>query len=208
MKLLRCKKPEGTLVDEDFELVHLALEDGKLVVFPTETLYGLGGDPENRNAIERIYHLKGRPRDDPLPVAVSSWEEVERVAVVNELARALFDEFLPGPLTLVLKKKDMSSFMWVSPHETIGIRIPFQPLAVELAEEFGPITATSANLHGGESPISIERAIDQLGSGVDYYVDGGKTILGIPSTVVDISQGEIRILREGAIQRERIESYG
>lgn len=208
MKLLRCKKPEGTLLDEDFESVHLALEDGKLVVFPTETLYGLGGDPENRNAIERIYHIKGRPRDDPLPIAVSSWEEVERVAMVDKLARALFDEFLPGPLTLVLKKRDMSSFRWVSPHETIGIRIPFQPLAVELAEEFGPITATSANLHGGENPISIERAIDQLGSKVDYYVDGGKTVLGVPSTIVDLSQGEIRILREGAVQRERIESYG
>lgn len=208
MKLLRCKKPEGTLVDEDFELIHLALRDGKLVVFPTETLYGLGGDPGNRSAIERIYDVKGRPRDDPLPLAVSSWEEVERVAVVDKLARAIFDEFLPGPLTIVLKKKDMSTFRWVSPGETIGIRIPFQPLAVELAEEFGPITATSANLHGGEDPVSVENAIDQLGSKVDYYVDGGKTVLGVPSTIVDLSQGEVRILREGAIQRERIEAYG
>lgn len=208
MKLLRCKKPEGTLVDADFELVQLALKDGKLVVFPTETLYGLGGDPRNRSAIERIYDAKGRPRDDPLPVAVSSWEDVERIAVVDKLAHALFDEFLPGPLTIVLRKKDVSTFRLVSLRDTIGIRIPFQPLAVELAEEFGPITATSANVHDGENPISVENAIDQLGSKVDYYVDGGKTVLGVPSTIVDLSQGEIRILREGAIQRERIESYG
>ncbi|MFQ5910904.1 MAG: L-threonylcarbamoyladenylate synthase [Thermoplasmata archaeon] len=208
MKMLRCKKPEGTLADEDFELVHLALEEGKLVVFPTETLYGLGGDPENRETVERIYLLKGRPRDDPLPVAVSSWEDVQGIAEVNNLARTLFDEFLPGPLTLVLKKKRQSSFRWISRGRTIGIRIPFQPLAVELAEEFGPITATSANLHGGEGPTSVEAAIDQLGSKVDYYIDGGRTNLGVPSTIVDLSQNEIRVLREGAIQRERIESYG
>ncbi|MFQ6128445.1 MAG: L-threonylcarbamoyladenylate synthase [Thermoplasmata archaeon] len=208
MKLLRCKKPEGTLSDEDFELVHLALVEGRLVVFPTETLYGLGGDPENEMAVERIYRLKGRPGGDPLPIAVSSWEGIERIAIVSKLARTLFDEFLPGPLTLVLKKKKPSSFRSISTDDTIGIRIPLQPLVAELAEEFGPITATSANLHGGENPTSVEKAIEQLGSKVDYYIDGGKTILGAPSTVVDLSQNEIRILREGAIQRERIESYG
>ncbi|MFQ6107183.1 MAG: L-threonylcarbamoyladenylate synthase [Thermoplasmata archaeon] len=208
MKLLRCRKPEGTLLDEDFELVRLALEEGKLVVFPTETLYGLGGDPENHAAVERIYRLKERPRDDPLPIAVSSWEEVKSVASVSKIARALFDEFLPGPLTLVLRKRNPSSFGWISSGETIGIRVPSQPLAVELAEEFGPITATSANLHGGENPTSVEGAMDQLGSRIDYYIDCGKTALGVPSTVVDLSRNKIRVLREGAIQRERIESYG
>jgi L-threonylcarbamoyladenylate synthase len=208
MKLLRCKKPEGTLADEDFELVRLALEEGKLIVFPTETIYGLGGDPENGNAVERIYDLKGRPRNDPLPIAVSTWEDVERIAEVGELARTLFDEFLPGPLTLVLKKRRAMSFKLISGGDTIGIRIPFQPLVVELAEEFGPITATSANLHGGENPTSVEGAIDQLGIKVDYYVDGGRAPLGVPSTIVDLSQNEIRILRVGAIPRERIESYG
>ncbi|MCK4455770.1 MAG: threonylcarbamoyl-AMP synthase [Thermoplasmata archaeon] len=208
MKLLSCKKPEGTLADGDFELVQLALEEGELVVFPTETLYGLGGDPENGKAVERIYDIKGRPRSDPLPVAVSSLEEMEKIAEVGELARTLVDEFLPGPLTLVLKKRRATSFRLISKGDTIGIRIPFQPLVVELAEEFGPITATSANLHGGENPTSVEGAIDQLGTKVDYYIDGGRVPLGVPSTVVDLSQNEIRILRVGAIPGERMESYG
>lgn len=208
MKLLKCKKPEGALADGDFELVQLALEEGELVVFPTETLYGLGGDPENEKAVKRIYDLKGRPRSDPLPVAVSSLEEMEKIAEVGGLARTLVDEFLPGPLTLVLKKRRATSFRMISRGDTIGIRIPFQPFVVELAEEFGPITATSANLHGGENPTSIEGAIDQLGTKVDYYIDGGRTPLGVPSTIVDLSRNEIRILRVGAIPEERIESYG
>jgi L-threonylcarbamoyladenylate synthase len=96
----------------------------------------------------------------------------------------------------------------ISRSDTIGIRIPFQPLVVELAEEFGPITATSANLHGGENPTSVEGAMDQLGTKVDYYIDGGRTPLGVPSTIVDLSRNEIRILRVGAIPEERIESHG
>lgn len=207
MKLFRCKKPEGSITDDEFELVRLGLEDGKLVVFPTETLYGLGGDPRSGLAIGKIYRLKDRPINDPLPIAVSSWEEIERIAVVTRLTQVIFDEFLPGPLTLVLRKKRTSSFRLIS-GETIGIRVPYQPLAVELAEEFGPITATSANLHEGENPTTIDSAMDQLGSQVDFYIDCGRTALGVPSTVVDLSKDEIRVLREGAIPKERIESYG
>jgi L-threonylcarbamoyladenylate synthase len=208
MKVLRCRRPEGTLTDEDFELVRIALEEGKLVVFPTETLYGLGGDPDNRSTVERIYNLKKKPRDDPISIAVSSGEDSERVAAVSSPARALYDEFLPGPLTLVLRKRKPASFGLIARGETIGIRIPMQPLVSEIVEEFGPITATSANIYGGEDPASIKVAMDQLGSGVYYYIDAGKTPLGAPSTIVDISQGETRVLREGAIPRERIAAHG
>jgi L-threonylcarbamoyladenylate synthase len=208
MKLLRCKKPGETLADKDFELVRIALEEGKLVVFPTETLYGLGGDPDSRSAVERIYNLKQKPRDDPLSIAVGSWEDVEKIAEVGRLARALYDEFLPGPLTLLIRKREPASYRLVSRSDTIGIRMPMQPLVTEIVDEFGPITATSANIYGGENPTSVNGAMDQLGSEVDYYIDGGKTPLGVPSTIVDLSQDEIRVLREGAIPKERIEAHG
>jgi L-threonylcarbamoyladenylate synthase len=207
MKLLRCRKPEGTITDEDFELVRIALEEGKLVVFPTETLYGLGGDPDNESAVERIYHLKQKPRDDPLSIALSSWEDVERIAEVDSLARTLYDEFLPGPLTIVVRKKKSESFGLVARGDTVGIRIPVQPMVAEIVEDFGPITATSANIYGHENTTTVNGAMDQLGSKVNYYIDGGKTPLGVPSTIVDVSQGEIRVLREGAIPKERIAAH-
>lgn len=177
------------------------LRQSGLVVYPTDTLYGLGASAFDGQAVERIYQVKRRPASMPLPVAVSSVDAIETVAYMNDTARVLAAQLLPGALTLVLSKRPEIPRQVAE--DTIAVRVPDHPVALELCRQAGPVTATSANLHGGAAPADVTEARRQLGNGVDRYLDGGR-LPGVPSTVVDVTSKAISIIRKGAIPEERL----
>ncbi|MCD6146840.1 MAG: threonylcarbamoyl-AMP synthase [Thermoplasmata archaeon] len=175
------------------------LKKGGLAVYPTDTLYAVGAIISNENAVKKVYEIKKRPLNIYLPVAVGSVEQIESVAVMNDVARKIAEKFMPGPITLILKKKKEISN--IVAREKIAVRVPANPVALKISSLAGAITATSANVHGRNAPSTVEEAEKQLGNKVDIYVDGGK-LKGIPSTIIDVSDEKIKVIREGAIKTE------
>ncbi|MDH4122770.1 MAG: L-threonylcarbamoyladenylate synthase [Thermoplasmata archaeon] len=209
MKVISCpnkgkKCNECVLNNSDLENVSKVIKTGGLVVYPTDTLYGIAADPFNDSAVKKVYLSKNRPFDMSLSVAVSDVRMLESVAVLNDAARKLISKFLPGPLTILLTKKPTISDLLSSGDNLIGIRIPDHPFALRLIKKVGPITATSANHHSKPDPVTAEMAKKDLGSSVDYYVDCGKTRYQTGSTIIDVSEGDVEILRAGVISKEEI----
>ncbi len=187
-----------------------ALRDGGLVGMPTETVYGLAGDAANPAAVARIFAAKGRPRFNPLISHVASAELAAREGELDERALALAEAFWPGPLTLVVPAAATGRTCDLARAGlgTIALRVPGHPLAQALLEAFGgPVSAPSANPSGRLSPTRPEDVARELGDGVALVLDGGPCSAGIESTIVSLLPGEPpRLLRPGAIERERIES--
>jgi len=178
---------------------------GGLIVYPTDTLYGLGADPLNERAVERVYEAKRREAK-PLPILVSSRDKVEEVAYVNEEALRLMDLFWPGPLTIILPKKPRLPDLVTAGAKSVGVRIPKHDLAIALIEGCGGVlTGTSANLSGRPPPKTVEEALSQLGESVDLAIDAGPAPIGMPSTVIDLSGDEPAVVREGAVSLEALE---
>ncbi|UCG36441.1 MAG: threonylcarbamoyl-AMP synthase [Candidatus Bathyarchaeota archaeon] len=172
---------------------------GGLVVYPTDTVYGLGCDPSNSNALQRILRVKGSEAR-PLPILASKLDDVERVAELTERARIISDRFWPGPLTLVLRKKPLAEVVTFC-SENIGIRIPNNQVALCLARMSGGlIVGTSANKTGAKPPCTAIDAYRQLGGNVDVFLDGGEVELCASSTVLDLTRDEPTILRNGPIK--------
>jgi len=197
----------------DLSLAAEALKNGGLVAFPTETVYGLGADAFNPRALARVFEAKRRPRFDPLIIHIASIEDLERVALLEALdpaARrrldALCKNLWPGPLTLVLPKRGEVPGLATSGLPTAAIRFPSHPVARELIRlSTGAVAAPSANLFGRLSPTRAEHVQEQLGDAIDYIIDGGRTDVGVESTVLDLSVEQPRILRPGGCPREAIE---
>jgi len=179
------------------EKVSTILKRGGIAVIPTDTLYGLSASIYNEEGVKRIYKLK--KREDPLPVGVSSIHMMSEIAYLNEIAVKLVEKFMPGPLTLILPKKNVPDYV---SREGVAMRIPNHKITLKIIEEVGPITLTSANVHGGEEPVTVDIAIKQLGEGVDIYMDCGK-LGGKASTILDLRDG-MKMLREGPISMEEI----
>jgi len=199
-----CKKCD--LAEKEIEEIVAVLKSGELVVFPTDTLYGIGADPFNENSVKKVFIAKNRPFDMPLSLAVSNEKMMESVAVLNESARKLIRKFLPGPLTVMLTKKPTIPDILTSSTNQVGIRIPDHPLAIRLIDKFGPITATSANLHSHPDPVEASVAIKDLKGHAQICVDCGKTKHSAGSTIVDVSDGAVEIIRKGVISQEEIEN--
>lgn len=178
--------------------------DGKLVAFPTETVYGLGGNALDEAAVHRIFAAKGRPADNPLIVHVSNPDEIWRLASsVSPLAERLVQEHWPGPLTIVLDARADVPRVTTGGLDTIAIRMPAHVVALELLREAGvPIAAPSANRSGRPSPTTAADVVDELGPAVDVVLDGGPCPVGIESTVVDARGPTPVVLREGSVTRE------
>lgn len=187
----------------------LCLKNGGTVVFPTETVYGLGADAFNPDAIKRIYQAKGRPSDNPLIIHISKISDLDKLAFsVSNEAKLLIDAFWPGPLTLVLKKRPEVLAKVTGGLETVAVRFPSNPIAGELIEKSGVfVAAPSANLSGSPSPTVCEDVISDLNGRVDYIIDGTGCEIGLESTVVDVSGDEVVILRPGAVTLEMIKEY-
>ena len=183
-----------------------AIRRGELVVFPTETVYGLAADALNVSAVNKVFEAKGRFDHQPLPVQVASLADVGRVAeFIPESARPLAERFWPGPLTLVLMKSAALPSIVTGGRETVGVRVPDHPVALALVKEVGaPIVATSANVSGGAAPRNAEQAIRDVGEKVSLVLDGGECRLGVSSTVVDVSVSPAKILRRGTIGVDEI----
>jgi L-threonylcarbamoyladenylate synthase len=179
-----------------FEIIHEILDNSGIIVYPTDTLYGLGADPFDTSAVEKIYYIKNRPFTQPISIAVSEITMMESIAYVNTLAKKIYEKYLPGNLTIILKKRNKVPDIICAYTGRVGIRVPKHPFALNLIDVAGPITATSANLHNDREPTNVQIAQSQLGNDVDIYIDCGECIHKKPSTVIDISDGKtINVLR-------------
>jgi L-threonylcarbamoyladenylate synthase len=183
------------------------LSSGGLVAFATETVYGLGADALEARAVARIFEAKGRPRFDPLIVHVPEVTSLERlVSSVPAKARELIDRFWPGPLTLVLPRTEIVPDLVTAGLPTVGVRMPAHPLALDLLRRSRtPVAAPSANLFGQVSPTTAQHVADQLGSRIDYILDGGPCSVGLESTILELCGPFPILLRPGGLSREQIE---
>jgi L-threonylcarbamoyladenylate synthase len=196
------------VTDADLTAAAATLRRGGLVAFPTETVYGLGADASNPDAVGRLFEVKGRPADHPVIVhlgdaaALDDWSEA-----LSPEARKLADAYWPGPLTLVLARSPHVLDAVTGGHDRVGLRVPDQPIALALLRAFGGgIAAPSANRFGRVSPTTARDVRDDLGPDVDVILDGGPCRVGVESTIVDCSDSGPALLRLGGVPREDIEA--
>jgi len=181
-----------------------AIKSGDVVAFPTETVYGLGADAWNSGAIAKVFETKGRPSDNPLIVHVSHTDQVNDFAAeIPESAQLLIEEFWPGPLTLVLNKRSEVLDAVTAGLNTVAIRMPANELALELISQTGPLVAPSANKSGAPSPTKASHVKADFGDSI-LVIDGGRTQVGLESTVLDITGEQPIILRPGSIGKEEL----
>ena len=196
--------PDNFKGEELEEACHI-LKDGGLVAFPTETVYGLGGDALNPLAASKIYGAKGRPSDNPLIVHIACIESLYDIAEVTEDGLKLAKAFWPGPLTLVFKKKETVPPQTTGGLDTVAVRMPCHAVARELIKRSGIyIAAPSANLSGRPSPTQAKHVIEDLDGRIDIIIDGGSPDIGIESTIVDVSGSKAVILRPGYITKDML----
>jgi len=187
--------PEAEVIEQAANSV----ESGRIIVYPTDTIYGVGTNALDPVAVLRIFEVKRRPLENPLPVAVAGMEMAERLAVVTTEAQMLMESFWPGALTLVLPKKDIVPDLVTSGCLGLALRAPDHRVPLKIIEMIGlPLIATSANIHGAASCKSAQEAVSQIGDRVDLVLDGGATA-GAASTILDLTGARPRVLREGPV---------
>lgn len=195
-------------LNEDLHLIEdaaKAIKKGGIVAFPTETVYGLGADALNEEAVGKIFEAKGRPQDNPLIIHVASKDVSKYVEDISETAQKLMNRFWPGPLTLILNKKNIVPNVTSANLDTIGIRMPDNEVALKLIELSGTtIAAPSANISGRPSPTDIERCVEDLNGKVDYIIGGQKSKVGVESTIVDCTVNPPVVLRPGGLTLEML----
>ncbi len=187
----------------DLAKVVSALKNGELIVYPTDTLYGLGADIFNKSAVKNIFLIKKRSFNQPLSIAVSNIDDLKDVAFVDDRIIRIAERFLPGKLTLILKKKKAISDILTAGSDRIAVRIPNNNIALQILSAFGPLTCTSANIHGFSTPYKINDIRTQFKDKINIYLDAGE-LKSKPSTIVDISNEKVMILREGSIPSKKV----
>lgn len=189
---------------EDIKEVIELVEQGGVVAFPTDTVYGLGVIYENEEALEALKHSKGRPENKPIPTMVSSLKQLESIAYVNEVSKKLVNAFMPGAFTIILKRKEHLPDYITNGFDTVGVRMPDDTFVLELLEGIGkPMLVTSANRSGCETGFVDTQVLEQLDGRIDAIVMG-KARSKVASTIVDMSDGICNILRAGAISEAMI----
>jgi L-threonylcarbamoyladenylate synthase len=182
-----------------------ALKGGRLVVMPTDTVYGIGADAFDGTAVSALLAAKGRGRDMPVGVLVGSWHTIEGlVYTMPEGARELIRAFWPGALSLVVSQAPSLQWDLGDARGTVMLRMPLHPVAIELLREVGPMAVSSANISGSPPAVEADEARVQLGDLVDVYLDGGRCEQGAASTIVDLTGATPRVLRAGPVSVERI----
>lgn len=188
------------------EITKSYLENCAVIVFPTETVYGIGTLLKCEQAVERIYHLKKRDRNKPMLLHVSTKKDVTKYAMnLNQDVFKVIEAFWPGSLSIILDASPFTPRYAVSEDGTVGLRMPSDDFFLRLSRETGPLIATSANISGFTPSLTIEQAVSQFGEAVDLYVDGGKVKTGKASTILDMRHTPPRLIREGAIKSKEIE---
>lgn len=203
-KLIDLKK------NDNIEECAKCVKNGGVIIFPTETVYGIGTNALDKEAVDKIFTVKGRKSDNPLIVLVSNTIMLNKiVSNINEIHRKLIENFWPGPLTIIFDKKDVLPENVTGGLDTVGVRIPGNSVTRKLIEKIGvPITAPSANISGKLSIIDASVAYKEFNGKVDYIIDGGISDIGIESTIIKVENGIVKILRCGSILKEDIEKLG
>ncbi|MDX1892970.1 L-threonylcarbamoyladenylate synthase [Mycolicibacterium sp. 050158] len=182
-----------------------ALKGGRLVVMPTDTVYGIGADAFDGAAVAALLAAKGRGRDMPVPVLVGSWHTIDGLVYsVPESARQLIRAFWPGALSLVVQQAPSLQWDLGDAQGTVMLRMPLHPVAIELLREVGPMAVSSANVSGRPAAVTAADAREQLGDKVEVYLEAGPTPQGAASTIVDLTGAQPRVLRQGPITAEAI----
>ncbi len=189
--------------------------EGKIIAFPTNSVYGIGGDPQNLDVVERIFEIKFRDRSKGFLLLVSDFEEASKIVEFNEVAKKLADKYWPGQLTLILKRKEPNIIpLEVSAHQdTLGLRVPENKIILKILRilkekgYLGGIIGTSANYSGEPPSISGDEVVKKLLSPIDLIIDGGKSKSKTPTTIIDCTTQELKFLRIGKISREEINDY-
>ncbi len=205
------------LKDTEFYL-QIAVEniiEGKIIAFPTNSVYGIGGDPLNLDVVERIFEIKFRDRSKGFLLLVSDFEEASKIVEFNEVAKKLADKYWPGQLTLILKRKEPNIIpLEVSVHQdALGLRVPENKIILKILRilkekgYLGGIIGTSANYSGEPPSISGDEVVKKLLSPIDLIIDGGKSKSKTPTTIIDCTTQELKFLRIGKISREEINDY-
>ena len=194
----------------DLEVIKNKLNNDGIIIYPTDTVYGVGASIDSLKGLQKIYEAKERNFNSPLIALLSKVEYIEKIAIIDEekkiIIEKLASEFWPGALTIILNKKENVPGIMVSNGETVGVRIPALKLAQDIIESVGGILpTTSANISGEKTPRSFEELSEKFKERVEVIVDGGKSPLGIESTILDLTKTLPKILREGAIKKETIE---
>ena len=182
------------------------IKQGKIVVFPTETVYGIGTNGLDENVVKRLFEVKQRPLNKPISLLVSNMEMVNQIAKdITEMEFKIMEKFFPGPLTIILKKKSIVPDIVTAGQDTVGVRMPSGEIARRLVELSGvPIAAPSANITGQPSGTNLQDIKKHFQGKADCFIDGGNSELGISSTIVQVVDGKPRILRQGNITIEQI----
>ncbi|HNS25176.1 MAG: L-threonylcarbamoyladenylate synthase [Euryarchaeota archaeon] len=180
----------------EIQKAQMVLKEGGLVVYPTDTLYGLGANIFQEEAVKRVYHVKKRSPEKPLSICISRVQDLQRVAHMDLKSFQLANKLLPGPYTLVVKKNPQIPYLITAGSDKVGIRIPDHPICRVLSMEF-PITTTSANISGEEAPLEVDELVNLFQDQVDLYLDAGDA-QPFHSTVIDLTTSPPTILREGA----------
>lgn len=188
------------------EIAAELIKQGKIVVFPTETVYGIGTNGLDENAVKKLYEVKQRPLNKPISLLVSNMEMVNLIAKdITEAEYKIMEKFFPGPLTIILKKKKVVPDILTAGQDTVGVRMPRGEIARKLVEYANvPIAAPSANISGEPSGTNLQEIKRHFEGKVDYFIDGGNSELGISSTIVQVVDGKPQILRQGSITLEQI----
>lgn len=196
------KNPNISKIKEAAEII----KRGGLVAFPTETVYGLGANALDENAVKKIFIAKGRPTDNPLIIHISEVKQIDLlVTKIPGKAKQLIKKFWPGPLTIIMKKSERVPSITTAGLKTLAIRMPENKIALALIEKSGcPIAAPSANISGKPSPTTGQHVIDDLEGKIDAIINAGKTIIGLESTVIDLTKDSPEILRPGKITKKQI----
>ncbi len=196
-----------TTITKDIDKAVREIMSGNVAALPTETVYGLGADALNVNAVLKIYETKERPVFNPVIVHILNTEDLEKYASkIPDAAYRLAEKFSPGPVTFVLKKKNLIPDIVTAGNDSVGLRIPSHPVFREILKNTGlPIAAPSANRAGRISPTSAEDVLSELDGRINIILDGGRCSIGLESTIVSFTDDEIRILRHGFVTKEEIE---
>jgi len=201
-----CYK-ENELNEEVLSKIADSINNGNVVIFPTETVYGIGANGFDEDAIRKLYEIKERPYNKPISLLVNSFSMIEEVAEdLSDTERAIIDKFFPGPLTLVVKKNKNIPDILTSGTDYVGVRMPKNKTALRIINAAKvPMATTSTNISGMEADIDFEKAYKDFNDKVDYIIDGGVAQIGVASTVIQVVDDKIKVLREGIISKEEIE---
>ena len=192
--------------EDELKIVTQALNEGKLIVFPTETVYGIAGNGLTLSVIDKMYQAKKRDYSKPFTLMVNDITKIKDIAYVSENEEKVIKKFMPGPITLILKKKDCISNIVTANSDTVGVRIPNHEIALSILKSVDyPLATSSANISGSVNNSNIEDIINDLENYVDIFIKGNISSNLLASTVVEIKNNEVNILRSGIISKENIE---